>query len=78
VCRIIKVTPMEDYLLEVQLDNGSSVILNLKNRLGTVRFLMIEDIDLFQRASTDGNYIRWGNKVEISVREVFQLAQKGI
>jgi len=63
--------------LDVQLDSGSSVILNLKSRLGTVRFGMIADIDLFRRVATDGSYIRWDNKVEISVREVFQLAQKG-
>ncbi|HBX24437.1 MAG TPA: DUF2442 domain-containing protein [Desulfotomaculum sp.] len=75
--RILKVIPRENYLLDVQLDNGHSVILNLKSRLGTVRFGMISDIDLFQRATTDGSYIRWGNKIEISVNEVFQLAQKG-
>lgn len=77
MCRIIKVIPMEDYQLEVQLDSGSSVILNLQSRLGTVRFMMISDIDLFQRATTDGRCIRWENKVEISVSEVFQLAKKG-
>jgi hypothetical protein len=69
---------MEDYHLEVQLDSGSSVILNLKDRLTTVRFVMISDLDFFQHVSTDGSYIRWGNKVEISVNEVFQLAKKGI
>jgi hypothetical protein len=73
MCHIKKVIPREDHL-EVQLDNGSSVILNLKSRLGTVRFGMISDIELFQRATTDGSYIRWDNKVEISVSEVFQLA----
>lgn len=75
--RIIKVIPMEDYHLDVQLDNGSSVILNLKNKLGTLRFGMISDIGLFRRAITDGSYIRWDDKLEISVNEVFQLAQKG-
>ena len=76
MCRIIKVIPLADFVLEVQLDSGSSVRLNLQNRLDTVRFMMISDIDLFRRARTDGDYIRWDNKVEISVREVFELAQK--
>lgn len=76
MCHIKKVIPREDYHLEVQLDNGSSVILNLKSRLGTVRFSMIADIELFRRATTDGSYIRFDNKVEISLSEVFQLAQK--
>jgi hypothetical protein len=74
---IIKVIPMDDYNLNIQLDNGSSVILNLKSRLETLRFGVISDIELFRRAKTDGSYIRWDNKLEISVNEVFQLAQKG-
>jgi hypothetical protein len=76
ISHIKKVIPMEDYHLEIQMDNGSSVILNLKSRLETVRFGMLSDRELFRRAATDGTYIRWDNKVEISVSEVFQLVQK--
>ena len=52
--RIKSVVPKEDYRLEVLLDNGSSVILNLKSRLGTVRFGMLKDKDIFERVTTDG------------------------
>jgi len=74
--KIIDVEPREDYRIEVTLDNGSSVTLNLASRLETIRFGMLADRQLFQRAVTDGSYIRWDNKVEISVNELFQLAQK--
>jgi len=74
--RILRVIPKEDYHLEVQLDNGNSVILDLRSRIGTVRFGMMSDIEFFRRATTDGSYIRWDNKIEISVNEVFQLAKK--
>ena len=74
--RIKNVMPKEDYRLEVLLENGSSITLNLKNRLGTLRFGLLADKDFFERATTDGSYIRWDNKIEISVSEVFQLAQK--
>ncbi len=70
------VVPKDDYRLEVLLENGSSITLNLEGRLQTVRFGMLADRELFMRATTDGNYIRWDNKIEISVNEVFQLAQK--
>ncbi len=73
---IKKVIPKEGYCLEVQLDNGSSVILNMEKRLGTVRFGVLSDMELFSRATTDGSYIRWDNMLEISINEVFQLAQK--
>ncbi|TGE39443.1 DUF2442 domain-containing protein [Desulfosporosinus fructosivorans] len=74
--RIKNVVPKEDYRLEVQLDNGSCVTLNLESRLHTVRFGMLSDKQFFKTATTDGICIRWGNKIEISVNEVFQLAQK--
>lgn len=73
---IKNVIPKEDYRLEVQLANGSSVILDFSSRLHTVRFGLLADIDFFRRAVTDGDFIRWDNKIEISVSEVFQLAQK--
>ncbi len=64
--------------MEVELDNGSTIILNFSNRLHTVRFGMLADMDFFRRAVTDGDFVRWDNKIEISAREVFQLAQKEI
>ena len=73
--RIKKVIPKEDYCLEVLLENGSSVVLNLASRLQTVRFGVLSDKELFSRATTDGICVRWDKKVEISVDEVFQLAQ---
>lgn len=74
--RITNIVPQEDYRLQVQLDNGSSITLNLESRLKTVRFGMLADKEFFKRATTDGSYIRWGDLIEISATEVFQLAQK--
>lgn len=74
--RITNIVPQEDYRLEVKLDNGSSITLSLKSRLKTVRFGMLADKDFFKQAVTDGSSIRWGDLIEISAAEVFQLAQK--
>lgn len=73
---IKKVVPKDDYRLEVLLDNGSSVMLNLESRLQTVRFGMLSDKQFFKRVTTDGICIRWDNKIEISLSEAFYLAQK--
>lgn len=73
---IIKVVPREAYRLEVLLDNGSMLVLNLESRLRTVRFGPLSDRVLFEQATTDGSFIRWGNRLEISVNEIFELAQK--
>lgn len=74
--RIKKVTIKEDYKIEVILENGSSVVLNMDKRINTIRFKPLADKELFGKAKTDGNFIRWEDKVEISINEIFQLAQK--
>jgi len=74
--QIKEVIAKEDYRLEVLLENGSSVILNLESRLDTIRFGLLSDKKFFCCATTDGNFIRWGDIIEISINEVFLLAQK--
>ncbi|MFX4262483.1 hypothetical protein ACOBQJ_09790 [Pelotomaculum propionicicum] len=74
--RIKSVIPKGGYRLEVQLENGSSIILNFSDRLHTVRFGLLNDKAFFRRAVSDGDFVRWDNKIEISVSEVLQLAQK--
>lgn len=74
--RIKEVIPKEDYILEVQLDNGSSILLDMKSRLETLRFGMLADREFFAKVTTNGNQVLWGGVVEISLSEVFQLAQK--
>ncbi len=66
----------DDHMLEAHLDNGSIITLSLKNRLQTLRFAFLADPAFFARAVTDGRFIRWDDKVEISLTELFQLAQK--
>ncbi len=74
--RIKEVVPKEDYRLEVQLQNGSSIILNMETRLATVRFGRLANEEVFRLVSTDGNFIRWGDEIEISLSEVFLMVQK--
>lgn len=74
--RIINVVPKEDYCLEIILDNSSSINLSLKSRLETIRFGILRDTELFKMVKTDGICITWEGKVEISLSEAFQLAQK--
>ena len=74
--QIDRIAIHENFMLEAQLDNGSTITLNLTPRLKTLRFAFLADPDFFARATTDGRFIRWGDKVEISLTELFQLAQK--
>ena len=74
--RIVSVTPKDDYCLEVALDDGTSVTMDFKSRLHTVRFSILSDKEYFNTVTTDGTFVRWNYKIEISASEVLQLAQK--
>lgn len=70
------VIPRAGHRLEVQFTNGTIIVLNLAERIHTVRFGLLADEGFFRRAVTDGDFVRWANKIEISATELFQLAQK--
>jgi len=74
--RIVRVTPKEDYFLEVVLDNGSSVTIDFTGRLHTVRFSILSDKEYFNTVTTDGTFVRWNYKIEISLSEVLEMAQR--
>lgn len=63
---IKEVVSKDGYMLEVLLENDSSITLNPESRLQTVRFGMLADKEFFRQASTDssGSYIRWVNMVK--------------
>ncbi len=76
VSQIKEVFARDDFCLEVMLQNGSSITLNFRNRLETLRFGMLADAEFFKKAWTDGKCIKWDNIIEISVNELFELAKK--
>lgn len=51
--KIIDVSPQEDYLLAVSLDNGSCITLDFKPKLATIRFGLLRDKSFFQGVETD-------------------------
>jgi len=73
---IKKVIAKENHRLEILLDNNNSVTMDFTDRLETVRFGKLSDEIYFHEVYTDGNYVKWGNEIEISVNEVLQMIQK--
>jgi len=74
--KIKNVEARDNYCLYVQLENDSSLILNLEKRIQTIRFGLLEDKGFFKTARTDGFYVRWGDQIEISINEIFLLIQR--
>lgn len=72
--RIKRVTAKDNYCVEVLLENGRLLSLHMHKRLQTIRFCMLSDKDFFSRVSTDGNYVRWEDEIEISLTDVLKMA----
>ena len=76
--QITGLKPVDGYRIEIGFNNGNIIILDLKDKVQTTRFRELMDTDLFQKIKTDGNRIYWGEMTEISVTEIFELAQREI
>jgi hypothetical protein len=73
---IQRIKAQENYRLEVFLDNGSSFIVNLSNRFKTIRFSPLADPAFFKSAVREGDFVRWGGQVEISLSELLEWVGK--
>lgn len=72
---IISIQPMNNYTIKVRFNNGIILTLDMKRKLETMRFQQLKDKELFCSAATDGYCIRWNEFIEISVTEIFEIAQ---
>ena len=67
------VTPLEDYVLEVDFVSGSRLFFDMKPYLGRLRFRPLSDPEIRKSAFTNGIFVRFGN-VEISHDEILLYA----
>lgn len=72
---IISVQPLRNFMIQVGFDNGTIVTLNMEHKLNTIRFQQLRDRELFCSAGTDGYSIKWNEFIEISITEIFEIAQ---
>lgn len=75
---IIAVRALQNYRVEVALSNGSTVLLNLESKIETSRFCPLKDEELFKKVTTDGEFIRWTDLIEISATEVCDIAKSNL
>lgn len=68
------VTPMKDDCFKVEMESGSTVCLDMHNRLQSVRFGLLRDQDVFKSVKTDGYrliFYRDGSEVLEIVADTF-------
>lgn len=75
---IKSVLPMKAYRLFMEMESGSSLIVDLSVKLNTMKYKELVDEALFKTAFTDGNYVIWGDgRVKITVKELMEVALLG-
>lgn len=56
---VTKIIPRGDYQLEIAFENGSQALVNLKNRIESVRFRQLSNPLVFETAQINGDKICW-------------------
>ena len=53
------VRPLPDYRLELAFQNGSTAVVNMKQRIKTLRFACLEPAQVFATARAEGDKVVW-------------------
>lgn len=69
------VTPLSDYILQVEYVSGSRLLLDMKPYLEKMRFRPLADPQVWNSAVTNGIFVRFGN-VELSHDELLSMAEQ--
>lgn len=75
---IKSVSPMKDYRLFMEMESGSSLIIDFSIKLNTMKYKELADETLFKTAFTDGNYVVWGEgRLKLTVNELMDVVLMG-
>lgn len=62
--------------LLVELDGGRMFLINMTDKIETMRFNDLKDEFLFMGATTDGDSILWDNgRISLSLSEIFEMTR---
>lgn len=68
-------TPLENYILQIDYWNGSKLLLDLSQKLDSIRFRPMKDPDTWNSATTNGVFVRFAN-TEFSHDELLAMAEE--
>ena len=69
------VAPLPDHILQVDFVSGARLLLDMKPYLDKIRFLPLNDPEVWNSAVTNGIFVRFGN-VELSHDELLSMAER--
>jgi hypothetical protein len=71
---IKSVVAMKDYRLFIEMESGSSVIVDFSGKLHTMKYAALADEKIFNSVETDGDYVIWGSGlVRVTAGELMDI-----
>lgn len=71
---ILRIQPLDGVRLRLEMKSGSILMLNMANRLHTIRYSPLKEPEVLQAASTDGENLFLGDVLKIDAEELTNLA----
>lgn len=76
MARITDVEPKYANRLLVEIDSARTILINMTDKIETMRFNDLKDEFLFMSATTDGDSIIWDNgRISLSISEIFDMTR---
>lgn len=74
---ISAVWPLQDGVLQIIFETGSTAVVNLRPKFETARFCPLREESVWKNVKTDGNFVRWYRDgipiVEMACEEVLGM-----
>lgn len=61
---LVAVHPLGGYCLQLVFRNGSSAMVNMENRINTIRFSRLKSPELFKTVKAEGDKLVWSDGTE--------------
>ena len=72
---ITAVKPLENYVLQVDFVSGSRLLLDMSEKINSLRFRPLKKLDVWNSVTTNGIFVRFGN-IEIAHDEILAMAEE--
>lgn len=74
MAKIRDVEPKYGYRLLIELDTGRIIYLNMSDKVETMRFYDLKNVELFNQVETDGFALYWDfGRITISLSEIYEM-----
>lgn len=71
--KIEKVVPFPEGQILIFFDDKSSVNIDMKNKMRTIRFSELRNKEVFNSVSTDGRAVLWCGGLSMAISEIMEL-----